>query len=79
MSKVKNKISKKQELKGSKEPDFALNKKNYILIAIGFAIIVIGFILMSGSENIYGFRKTTLSVIVVIFGFIFEIYAIMKK
>ncbi|MFR9648878.1 MAG: DUF3098 domain-containing protein [Rikenellaceae bacterium] len=65
-----------------------LSKKNYILIAIGFAIIVLGFLLMVGgdaptpdsfNENIFSFRRITLAPIVVVAGFIFEIYAIMKK
>lgn len=59
--------------------DFPLGKENFILMAIGFAIIVIGYILMSGDENIYSFQKITLSVIVVMFGYAFEIYAIMKR
>ena len=64
---------------GLNDNDLALGKQNYILMLIGFVIIIIGFALMTGDENIYDFRKTTLSTIVVIFGFVFEIYAIMKK
>lgn len=68
--------------------DFALSKENYKLMAIGFAIIIVGFILMvsTGSDDpnvfdpeIYGFRQITLAPIIVLAGFIFEIYAIMKK
>ncbi len=68
--------------------DFALNKKNYILMAIGFAIIVLGFVLMIGGgsddpnvfdESIYNFQHITLAPMVVLIGFIFEIYAIMKR
>lgn len=67
---------------------FALGKQNYILLAIGFAIIVLGFVLMVGGgsndpnvfdESIYDFRHITLAPIVALIGFIFEIYAIMKK
>jgi fumarate reductase subunit D len=67
---------------------FALGRENYILLAIGFAIIVIGFLLMLGgrsedpnefSEKIFSFRRITLAPIVVLAGFIFEIWAIMKK
>ncbi len=67
---------------------FALGKENYRLIAIGFVIIVIGFVLMVGggsddpnvfNEDIFSFRRITLAPIVLLFGFIFEIYAIMKK
>ena len=74
--------------KEDKDTGFALGKENYKLMAIGFAIIVIGFILLSGggsddpnvfSEDIFSFRRLTLAPIVLLFGFIFEIYAIMKK
>ncbi|MEX0968270.1 MAG: DUF3098 domain-containing protein [Bacteroidia bacterium] len=58
---------------------FAFGRQNYILLAIGFIIIIIGFTLMAGTEDIYSFRKVTLAPIVVIFGFCFEIYAILKK
>lgn len=70
------------------EESMPLAKKNYILIAIGFAIIVLGFALMVGgdaptpdsfNENIFSFRRITLAPIVVVVGFVFEIYAIMKK
>jgi membrane-bound ClpP family serine protease len=71
-----------------KETGFALGKENYKLMAIGFAIIVIGFILMAGggsddpnvfSEELFSFRRLTLAPIFLFVGFIFEIYAIMKK
>jgi len=70
------------------EQQFALGKKNYRLLLIGFAIIVIGFILMVGGKSedpavfnpeIFSFRRITLAPVVVLFGFLFEIYAIMKK
>lgn len=69
--------------------NFALTKENYRLLIIGFAIIVLGFILMIGGksddpavfneEEIFSFRRITLAPIVVLAGFIFEIWAIMKK
>lgn len=68
--------------------NFALGRENYKLLAIGFAIIVIGFLLMLGgkspdpnkfSDTIFSFRRITLAPIVVLAGFIFEIWAIMKK
>lgn len=70
------------------EQQFALGKKNYRLLLIGFAIIVIGFMLMVGGKSedptvfnpeIFSFRRITLAPVVVLFGFVFEIYAIMKK
>jgi len=74
--------------KEKKETGFALGKENYRLMAIGFAIIVVGFILLAGggsddpnvfNEDIFSFRRLTIAPIVLLFGFIFEIYAIMKK
>ena len=71
-----------------KETGFALGKENYKLMAIGFAIIVVGFILLAGggsddpnvfSEDIFSFRRLTIAPIVLLAGFVFEIYAIMKK
>lgn len=68
--------------------NFALGRENYKLLAIGFAIIVAGFLLMLGgksedptvfNEKIFSFRRITLAPIVVLAGFIFEIWAIMKK
>ena len=77
-------IKKKEE----NQVGFALPKENYLYLAIGFVIILIGFLLMVGggtddpnvfSEEIFSWRRITLAPIVVLFGFIFEIWAIMKK
>ncbi len=66
---------------------FALGKENLKLLVIGFAIIVVGFLLMTGggssdpnvfNPEIFSFRRITLAPIVVLFGFLFEIYAIIK-
>jgi hypothetical protein len=71
-----------------KKVEFALGRENYVLLIIGFAIIVFGFLLMIGgkaespdefNEAVFSFRRITLAPIIVLFGFIFEIYAIMKK
>lgn len=67
---------------------FALGKENLKLLVIGFVIIVVGFILMMGGKSndpavfnpeIFSFRRITLAPLVVLFGFLFEIYAIMKR
>ncbi len=71
-----------------KTTGFALGKENYKLMAIGFVIILIGFILMAGggsddpnvfNPEIFSFRRITLAPVILLIGFIFEIYAIMKK
>jgi hypothetical protein len=70
------------------EPMFALGMENYKLMAIGFGIIVIGFILMIGgatddpnvfNPEIFSFRRITLAPMILLVGFVFELYAIMKK
>jgi len=77
--------SKEQE---QDEAKFALGKHNLKLLLIGFGIIVLGFLLMIGggskdpnvfNNEMFSFRRVTLAPIVVLFGFVFEIYAIMKK
>ena len=65
-----------------------LTKKNYLYMLVGVLIIVLGFVLMSGGgehtatefdESIFSFRRITLAPIVVIAGFAFEVFAIMKR
>lgn len=78
--------------KKKEEPEnsgFALAKENYIYLIIGLVIIIIGFLLMIGGKSddpnvfngdeIFSFRRITLAPIVVLLGFAFEIWAIMKK
>jgi hypothetical protein len=67
------------------EVNYALPKKNMSLMAIGFVIIVIGVLLMAGGGSddgsfnpaIFSFQRITLAPMVVLFGFVFEIVAIL--
>lgn len=67
--------------------NFAFGKMNFILLAIGVAIVVIGFILMSGSGStetefipeIFSIRRIKIAPIVCLFGFLFIVYAILHK
>ena len=63
-------------------------KKNYKFMLIGILFIAVGFILMSGgssddpnifNEEIYSFRRIRLAPMLVIIGFIIEVYAILTK
>ncbi|MFR9620732.1 MAG: DUF3098 domain-containing protein [Rikenellaceae bacterium] len=65
-----------------------LSDKNYKLLLIGFGVILLGFLLMMGgeaasaegfNENIFSWRRITLAPLVLVAGFAFEIYAIMKR
>jgi membrane-bound ClpP family serine protease len=67
---------------------FALGKENLKLLVIGFVIIVVGFLLMTGGKSsdpsifnpeIFSFRRITLAPMVVLLGFLFEVYAIIKR
>lgn len=80
-------MSKQNEELHSKET-FALGKENYKLMIIGIVVIIVGFLLMVGggsddptvfNPEVFSFRRITLAPIVVLAGFLFEIYAIMKK
>lgn len=76
---MSKKETKKEENVAAKKVDFVFSKDNYKWLFIGMGIIVLGFILMSGTENVLDFRKITLAPIVVIAGFITVTYAILKK
>lgn len=65
-----------------------LTRRNYILLAAGFAVIVLGFVLMAGGGSaspdefdyaMFSWRRITLAPILVIGGFVVEIYAILKR
>lgn len=76
---MSKKETKKEENVSAKNVDFVFSKDNYKWLFIGIAIILLGFILMSGTENILDFRKITLAPIVVIAGFATVTYAILKR
>ena len=65
-----------------------LTRRNYILLAIGFAVIGLGFVLLAGrgagrpgraDYAMFSWRRITLAPILVIGGFVVEIFAIMKR
>ena len=81
MSDKKN-ISKKpaEKITAQKEnPTFAFNKDNYMLMIIGVVILIIGFLLMAGKEDIFSTTKLTVAPFVVAVGFVIEFFAIMRK
>ena len=67
--------------------NLAFDRTNFILLAIGFAIVVIGFILMSGpssteeafNPDIFSARRIKVAPVVCIVGFVSMIYAIVRK
>jgi hypothetical protein len=84
----KDKTSAPRAAQPEQRTGFAFGKENYRLLLIGLAFIVIGFILMIGggsddpnqfSHAIFDFRRLTLAPILVLAGYVIEIFAIMKK
>ena len=71
-----------------KKNKLLFGKRNYRFMIIGLFFIAMGFILMSGggsddpnifNEEIYSFRRIRLAPILVVTGFIIEVYAILTK
>lgn len=67
--------------------DFAFDRMNYILLAIGMAIVIIGFLLMSGSgstekafdPDIFSARRIKVAPLVCLVGFVSMIYAVVRR
>lgn len=66
---------------------FALDKTNFILLAIGMAVVIIGFLLMTGpgsteevfEPDIFSVRRIKVAPVVCFLGFVFMIYAVLRK
>jgi hypothetical protein len=67
--------------------NFAFGRMNFILLAIGMLIVVIGFILMGGAgstdaaynPDIFSARRIKVAPIVCLIGFVSMIYAVVHK
>jgi len=78
----------RQKTVENKSSELAFGRQNYMLLIIGLVLIVIGFLLMIGggsddpnvfNEKIFSFRRITLAPILILAGYVIEIFAIMKK
>jgi hypothetical protein len=87
MAKEKKTAEATKVVNGKKE-GFAFGPENYKLMIIGLIVLFSGYLLMVGggsedpnvfSEEIFSFRRITLAPIVILCGFVIEIFAIMKK
>lgn len=70
------------------DEQMTLTMKNYILLIAGFVVIVIGMVLMTGggsddpnvfNYDMFSWRRITLAPILIVGGFAFEVYALLKK
>ncbi|QJD94968.1 DUF3098 domain-containing protein [Mucilaginibacter robiniae] len=62
-----------------KPVNFVFDKANYQLLAISVLIVAVGFVLMSGTTDIYSTTKIVIAPLVVLAGFGLAFYAIFKK
>ena len=58
---------------------FVFDKSNYTWLIISVAVVAFGFILMSGTTDIYSNTKIVLAPLTVLAGFGLGFYAILKK
>ena len=66
---------------------FAFDKTKFILLVVGMAVIILGFLLMSGpgstegyfEPDIFSVRRVKVAPVVCLAGFVFMIYGILKK
>ena len=85
IEKIRNRFNAATNDNDEKMP---LTMRNYILIIAGFVVILLGMVLMTGggSDNpevfnydIFSWRRITLAPILIVGGFAFEIYALLKR
>ena len=66
---------------------FAFDRVNFILLAVGMLAVIIGFVLMSGTGStreafnpeIFNVRRVCVAPAVCLFGYLFMVYAIVRK
>jgi hypothetical protein len=67
--------------------DFAFGRMNYILLAIGMLVVILGFILMGGdgstdqayNPDIFSATRIKVAPIICLLGFVSMIYAVVYK
>ena len=67
--------------------DLAFGKVNYMMLAIGMAVVIIGFILMGGGSSsveaynpdIFSAQRIKVAPIICLLGFVSMIYAVVHK
>ena len=66
---------------------FAFDKTNFILLAVGMVVVILGFLLMTGPSStesafepdIFSVRRIKVAPVVCFLGFIFMFYAVLRK
>ena len=66
---------------------FAFDKTNFILLAAGMVVVIIGFVLMTGPSStpthfepdIFSVRRIKVAPLICLLGFVSIIYAVVRK
>ncbi|GGG85982.1 hypothetical protein GCM10007415_19290 [Parapedobacter pyrenivorans] len=72
-------MSSHKKTQQPQKASFVFGKRNYQLFLLSIAVVILGFILMAGTEDIYSFTKITLAPLVVVIGFALGIVSILIK
>lgn len=81
-------VARFNKIEDKNDAQMPLTMRNYILLLVGALLVVVGFVLMAGGGEatpeefhyeIFSWRRITLAPILVVGGFVFEIYAIIKR
>jgi len=76
------------KIENSETMEFVFGKKNYLFMGLGVVLIILGLVLLSGggsenpaefSEAIFNTRRMKIAPVVMLAGFVLEIYAIMYR
>ncbi|GMV78618.1 MAG: hypothetical protein AMXMBFR79_17480 [Chitinophagaceae bacterium] len=89
MSAAKKQTTATTPIHHHKEKTFLFSKNNYTWMTIGAVIIILGMFLMTGGKNqdptvfdekvVYATQRITIAPILILLGFVIEIYAIFKN
>ena len=81
--------NEKKQNKAVSKANPLFGKENYMWMLIGLAVLTLGFFLMAGGKSgdpkvfndsdVYSNTRITIAPMLIIAGFIIEIFAIMKK
>ena len=66
---------------------FAFDKTNFILLAVGMAVVILGFVLMTGplsspthfEPDIFSVRRIRVAPVICLLGFVSIIYAVLRR
>jgi hypothetical protein len=78
----------KQKQPEIKNKSFLFDKRNYLLMLAGIALIAVGLVVMAGggskdpkvfNPDIFNFQRLTLAPVLILLGFVVEVFAIMLR